>query len=114
MLGADALQEMLLQDFDGVIRVFPAIPESWAEEGASFRGFRVRGGFLVSSAIKNGDLEYIDIDSERGGRISLENGFSAEKLNITADGGESTIRCAPSEVFQISTEEGRHYRVRRL
>ena len=111
MLGADALQEMLLQDFDGVIRVFPAVPQSWVEEGACFRGFRVRGGFIIGAAVKNGVLEYIDVYGERSADIAVENSFGTQQLKITADGGESTVRCAPSEIIQISIKKGVHYRL---
>jgi alpha-L-fucosidase 2 len=59
MCAADVLQEMLLQTYNGIIRVFPAIPEEWAKSEVSFSGFRGESGIIISSKIKAGNLEYI-------------------------------------------------------
>lgn len=49
MYAADALQEMLFQMKDGVMELFPAIPEKWREQELSFEGFRGEKGILVSA-----------------------------------------------------------------
>ena len=49
MYAADALQEMLLSMRDGVIELFPAIPEKWKKERISFENLRGEKGLLISA-----------------------------------------------------------------
>jgi hypothetical protein len=57
---------MLLQSQNGIIRVFPAIPDDW-RSGVSFRNLRSEGAFLVSAEYgKN-----IKIMAEHGGQLVL-------------------------------------------
>ncbi len=78
---ASGLQEMLLQSHSGVIRVFPAIPESW--ENAAFNRLRAEGAFLVSAEKKDGRLIFIEILSEKGGVLKLANFFNTKEVKIT-------------------------------
>ncbi len=45
--AAEGLHQMLLQSQGGVIRLFPAVPETW--EDISFDTLRAEGAFLVTA-----------------------------------------------------------------
>jgi len=77
---AAAIQEMLIQSHTGVIRIFPAIPSVWEE--AAFKTLRTEGPFLVSAKQKNGNVEKIEILSEKGGTCKLENPFGANRYRV--------------------------------
>ena len=62
------LQEMLLQSWDGALRIFPAWPRAL---DARFENFRAEGAFLVSAAWHEGRVQSLDILSERGARCYL-------------------------------------------
>jgi alpha-L-fucosidase 2 len=79
--AAAGIQEMLLQSYSGTIRMFPAIPAKWRE--ASFRGLRAEGAFVVSAARKNGRTEVVQVLSEAGGVLSLENPFGGSEYSLT-------------------------------
>ncbi len=66
---ASGIQQMLMQGHTGTIRVFPAIPTSWQD--VSFEQLRARGAFLVSAKMSKGQVEYIRVYSEKGGKLSL-------------------------------------------
>lgn len=83
---ASAIQEMLLQSHTGVIRVFPALPESWQE--ASFQNMRAIGGFLVSADFREGKVKQISIHSEKGGTLKLWNPFKKKTETIQLKAGE--------------------------
>ena len=57
------LQEMMLQSFGGVLRLFPAWPR---EVAASFTTFRTEGAFLVSASWAEGSVASAEIRSEKG------------------------------------------------
>ncbi len=64
-LGAAAtLQEMLLQDWGGAIRVFHGTPSTWKD--ASFDRLRTDGAFLVSAVRRNGRTAWVRIQSLAG------------------------------------------------
>lgn len=88
MSAADSLQEMLLQTHNGLIRLFPAIPRSWARQGAAFRGFRAERGALVSAEIAGGRIRFVRLEAEREGEFRVLNGFGAAKLRLRWSGGE--------------------------
>jgi hypothetical protein len=82
------MNEMLLQSWGGVIRVFPAIPVSWKE--ASFDKLLAKGGFEVSAIRKNGQTQFIRIRSLAGQSCQVKTGLAADikiagkrKFNIT-------------------------------
>ena len=68
---AAGIQEMLLQSWGGVLRIFPAIPEAW--RNTKFHNLRGEGAFLVSAEMQDGELVRAEITAERGGfcRVQL-------------------------------------------
>jgi hypothetical protein len=57
------LQEMMLQSWDGALRVFPAWPKGLA---ARFDGFRAEGAFRVSASWADGQVKSLTVWSEKG------------------------------------------------
>lgn len=78
---------MLLQSHTGVIKVFPAIPESW--QNASFRNMRAMGAFLITASYKDGKVEYIKVQSEKGGKLKIFNPFTKKVEEVEMKTGET-------------------------
>ncbi len=77
-MAAATIQEMLLQSYNQIIRVFPAVPDVWKD--ASFFKLRAEGAFLVSSKLKNGKIEFIKIESLAGSKCSVRKKFKTFKI----------------------------------
>ncbi len=95
------INEMLLQGYEGIIRVFPVWPK---EKEASFKNLRTHGAFLVSSACKQGTVTQVEIESEQGRPCRVENpwGNGTCKL-VRADGKEETLA---GKVLDIDLKKG--------
>ncbi len=106
MAAADAIQEMLLQTHNGIIRVFPAIPEKWKEWSLSFRDFRAERGAVASARMTGGRLDYIIVRTDRAGVFRVQNRFSAGKLLVTVSDTSFEVPCLPMEVFDVSLKCG--------
>ena len=65
-----SLEDMYLQDWGGVIRIFRGCPESWKD--CSFSNMRASGAFIVSAERKEGKTVSVRIKSEKGGLCHLE------------------------------------------
>lgn len=76
------INEMLLQGYEGMIRVFPA----WPGANAGFEKLRTHGAFLVSAQKKNGTVQSIKIVSEKGRDCTVENPWQGRELVITSSG----------------------------
>lgn len=85
---AAAVQEMLLQSHAGVIRIFPAIPESWKD--VSFENLRAMGAFLVSATRKEGVVTSLRIYSEKGGTLRVISPVDNTLLEYQTKAGEWT------------------------
>ena len=64
--GFLAVNEMLLQSHEGVLRFFPCWPK---DQDARFGSLRGVGAFLVSAELKNGTVAGVKIVSEKGRRL---------------------------------------------
>ncbi len=85
LAGAASLQELYLQSWGGIIRVFPAVPNVWKD--ASFIDFRAEGAFLISASRHQGQTVWIQIESEKGGLCRLQTGMNTDHLEVqTIDG----------------------------
>ena len=62
------LQEMMLQSWDGALRIFPAWPK---DLDARFENFRAQGAFLVNAAWSKGKVTELEVLSGKGGLCSL-------------------------------------------
>lgn len=86
--AADALHYALCQGIpakpggDPIIRVFPAWPEEW---DAQFT-LLCRGNFVVTSAFKNGSVEFVEIKSNAGRECKIRNPWGMEEVTIYRNG----------------------------
>lgn len=78
--AAAGLQEMLLQSYGGVIRIFPAIPADWND--VSFTTLRAEGAFLVSAERKEGATCRVEIHAEKTGLCRIEDPFAGYRFEI--------------------------------
>jgi len=94
------INEMLLQSYEGTVRVFP----NWNRtKNAGFDRLRAYGAFLVSSNIKNGSVEFIQLLSEKGRPCMLENPWPGKSVQLVRNGKKTEI--INGNVLQFQTKE---------
>ncbi|MDD3402239.1 MAG: hypothetical protein PHQ72_02625 [Hespellia sp.] len=72
MCSADALQEMLFFMKDGVMKLFPAVPDEWKKGIIKFDGFRGENGITVSAALEHGVVTRLEIDSPVQQKVKIQ------------------------------------------
>ncbi len=100
------LQEMMLQSFGGVLRIFPAWP---ASHDASFATFRAEGAFLVSAGIAKGVVGPVEIRSERGGVCRLYSPWPAGLKVVDANGAAVPVNGPTDGIVEFATTAGGRY-----
>jgi len=108
-LGVTApLQEMILQSWDGALRIFPAWPRTVA---ARFTTFRAEGAFLVSASWADGRVDDLTVHSERGATCRLYSPWPGGLA--VADGTGAAVPITTDEYarIQFPTRPGVTYRI---
>ncbi len=98
-----SLQEMLLQSWGGKLRVFSAVPSSWAD--LAFESLRGEGAFLVSAVRRGGRTAWVRIESQAGEPCRLvvrdwktaviRSSANADNAKITAQGAGEFVLAIP-------------------
>ncbi len=99
---ATAVGEMLLQSFDGVIRICPALPAGW---DATFK-LLAHGGFLISAHAEQGKLRCAWILAQRDGAAAIANPFGRE-ATVRLDG--RVVLSSADPVLRFEARNGRTY-----
>ena len=92
-----SIEEMYLQDWGGLIRVFPACPSAWKD--CSFSNMRANGAFLVSAERKDGNTMSVTVYSEKGGvcRIRTGIGEMMAKVDFVQQDGAASSETAKGD-----------------
>ena len=79
---AAAVNEMLAQSHMGYIHLLPALPKAWAD--GQIKGIRVRGGFELDMAWKDGNLLRVEIRnlSSEDGKCTLRYGTKTNTITV--------------------------------
>lgn len=111
---ADGLQRALLASVppqpggEPVIRVFPAWPREW---DVQFK-LAARRGFLVTAAQRNGEIEFVHIESTQGGTCRIRRPWENKEFEIhDVSAGRQALMEYQVDGTKISfdTEEGKQY-----
>ncbi len=106
--GFLAVNEMLMQSHEGVIRFFPVWPR---DQDARFGGLRAVGAFLVAAELREGVARGVSVRSERGGPCTVANPWPGRPVQLfrngateaseTQTGGRFTFHTAPNETIAL-------------
>ncbi len=100
--AAQAVHEMLLQSWGGVVRIFPAVPEAWGD--VSFHNLRAEGGFEVSAVRRGGRTVQVRIGAPRGGFLRLRDPFDGKAVSwnrdVRKEGRNFECKLRPGEVLE--------------
>ncbi|MCF7973192.1 MAG: glycoside hydrolase [Phycisphaerae bacterium] len=104
---ADALHNALLQSVppgpaqNPVIRVYPAWPKQW---DAAYT-LLARGAFLVSSSMTGGQIEFVQIQSQKGGECRLRNPWPDRTVTLHRNGDRGEDLSGSLLTFSTSVDE---------
>ena len=108
-----AVNEMLLQSHEGVLRLFPVWPRNLP---ARFGRLRAFGAFLVSAELKDGKVANLAIESEKGKDCTVLNPWPEADVVVTetTDGNRATVSAQrDGERITFKTRPGGHYLVQK-
>ncbi|MFG1670085.1 glycoside hydrolase family 95-like protein [Streptomyces sp. Y7] len=86
--AAQSLHDMVCQSWGGTIRVFPALPDVWAD--VTVHDFRTQGAFLLSAVRAGGVTRWVRLTSEAGAPCVVRHGI-AGPVEVR-DGGGRPLR----------------------
>jgi len=94
----DVLQDMLIEDKDGYIKLFPCVPNEWKKESISFDNFLCRGGVFASAKYDGGKVSYFTLTSDKEITIKIRNNFGAETLKFS---NGVLVNAKIGEIFEL-------------
>jgi hypothetical protein len=99
---ANSLQEMMLQSYHGIIKVFPALPDGWND--AVFHDYRAEGGFLISASYQDKKTEFIRIESLEGEPCILQTNMVSVTCANPADCNK--LKRLDDKLYEINLAKG--------
>ena len=103
---ADALQEALVQDYDGLIRVAPAIPAGWDFDGSVY----VRGRTKVDAQVRNGAVATLVIEAGTTAPLKIRNPWPDQSVDVvTGKTGVKVVKGAVGPVISFQGVAGTTY-----
>lgn len=106
---ADTLQECLVQDYDGILRIAPAIPPGWDFDGSVY----VRGKTKVDVQTRKGTITAVVIEAGTTGSVKIRNPWPGEAIEIASTDMGKVIATGSGAVVEFATEAGGAYVVKR-
>jgi alpha-L-fucosidase 2 len=99
--GTAGITEMLLQSYDGLISLLPALPSAWPKGEIS--GIRARGGFQIIMNWNKAQLTKAIIYSELGGNCRLRTFVPVKVVEVTSKQAKGNN---PNAFYQLAPEAG--------
>lgn len=93
LAGAQAVLNMLVQSWNGIIRIFPAVSSDW--QNIAFYHLRTEGAFLVSAQKVNGKTTFVEVTNTVGELCTIELDFdnpvfdTSRRVRITRIGNRT-------------------------
>jgi len=109
---AGALAESLVQDYDGTLRIAPAIPPGWNFDGSVF----VHGRTRVDVQVRNGAVNTVGLEVHQAQSIRLRNPWPGSSLRVRdAQSGREISITSPANSPEIvfATTAGYCYLIER-
>lgn len=86
-VAADALQEALVQDYDGLIRIAPAIPTGWDFDGSVW----VRGKTKVDVQVRDGIPATVVLESGIAQSVKIRNPWPGQPVDVVAGSAKTKV-----------------------
>jgi hypothetical protein len=107
---ATAINEALVQGFDGLIRVAPAWPTAWTASGTVF----VQGKSKVDVQYANGAVAFAVLEAGSTGTVSVRNPWGTTQVSIIDSATNQTVGSATtSATLSISAQAGHAYLIKK-
>ena len=85
-----------------MIRLFPVWPR---EQNARFTRLRAWGGFLVSSSLRAGAVEFVELISEQARDCTMRNPWSGQSARLYRNGELSAVMSGTTFAFPTARGE---------
>lgn len=103
----NTINEMLCMGHMHILRIFPVWPKN---RDASFYQLRTYGAFLVSSELKDGQVQYVRIVSEKGKTCKLKNPWPEYEVFIKSN--MSKRKKMHGDLLEIITKPGEELNIK--
>ena len=102
--ASQSMHDMICQSWHGVLRVFPAIPDSWAD--VTIDNFRTQGAFLLSASRQQGVTRWLRLRSEAGAPCVVRHGIPGQVVVRDAKGRPLPSKELDATTIQIDLPKG--------
>ena len=109
MSGVESINYMLLQSWNGIIRLYPAVPSAWTT--LKFRKLRTESAFLVSADYDRGEISNVTIFSEKGKPCAIQSPWSNFSLEVRENNTTPVAVSRNGNVFSFATKAGTTYSI---
>jgi alpha-L-fucosidase 2 len=108
---ADALQEAIVQDYDGIIRIAPAVPPGWDFDGR----VSAQGNNKVDVQVRHGAVTTVAIEAGSTQLVRIRNPWPGTAIDIIALPTGAKVKFEPdsNSVVQFSAVAGKTYLIRK-
>jgi hypothetical protein len=104
LAGANSINDMLLQSWGGIIRVFPAVPAAWKD--VTVHNGRCQGSFLVSARRTGGVTRFVRVLSLAGEPCLVRTGMTGTLTAKTNTGRTPTVTKVDTQTVRVDVRKG--------
>jgi hypothetical protein len=101
-----AINEALVQDYDGLLRIAPAWPSGWDASGTVF----IHGSSKVDVSVKGGVVVLVILEAGSTGSVNVRNPWPGQAATVLDGGtGAVVVPSTTAATFMIATTAGQWY-----